>query len=804
MSHSKLWLFASSMLALSLATPAFAADVEPAAAGPAKIDEVIVTAQKRSENVQRVPLSIVAKTGAQLTQAGVNNVEDLERIVPGLTFTQNSQVSGVAIRVRGFGTAANSSVDSDAAAYIDGVFIPRPGAILSSFLDVSNVEVLRGPQGTLFGRNSAMGAIAITTNAPNVTRQSGEISLSEGSYGATHIGGMVNLPVSDTFAIRAAGFGETFGGFYKNSLDGRTFGAHDTDAGRLSAKWEVTPNLTWIGRADYAQTTGDGFALAQVDTSTATAAQITSYVAHLGGAANAPTLASDPSFTAHQRLDNPSVVDKQNGVASDLTWGFGEGYSLRLIDSFRHWQDLQTDGDVVMTPLDLLNRRGSFTSTSQSHELQLSSPKDKLLGGRLDYVAGLYFFGENYATTSATDFGSQFCTTILPLAGKAGLIPLCQAGAQTNAGVTLFNQRTNSFAGYAQANFKLTDDLTLTLGARESTDRKTGVFSQTNNNALAGLVGLPESDPGLKADVSKPTWRGNLSWQITPRVMAFASVSTGYKSGGFSNTADTGVLPATPAAAAAARTFAPETSTDYELGVKSTFFDRRLQVNADIFQTDLQNFQDRSWNGFGFVIQNLGNIRARGAELDAQILPIDHIKVDISGAYLNSVYSSDPTAPGLPGCSAAVLGSCVGYETIVGGNPTIQNLTGRPADFAPKWQGDAAVEYDSSPFMGGHTLQLRGDVSYVGSMYTTNDDNPQSIVGAHTLLGARVNLVSPDKSWTLSAYGENLTNEKYFTLKAQQPLAAVLGVNLAATGATLLRGYPGAPLTVGVSLKKTF
>jgi iron complex outermembrane receptor protein len=171
---------------------------------------------------------------------------------------------------------------------------------------------------------------------------------------------------------------------------------------------------------------------------------------------------------------------------------------------------------------------------------------------------------------------------------------------------------------------------------------------------------------------------------------------------------------------------------------------------------------------------------------------VDHIKIDFSGAYLNSIYTNNPTAPNLPGCTAATCG-------------LTQDLTGKPVDYAPKFQGDFAVEYDSSPFAGGLTAQVRGDVSYVDAMFTTNDNNPQGISVAHALLGARVNLISADKSWTLSVYGENLTDARYYTVTIEQPLAAVLpGVRVAATGASILRGVEGAPLTAGVSLKKTF
>ena len=175
--------------------------------------------------------------------------------------------------------------------------------------------------------------------------------------------------------------------------------------------------------------------------------------------------------------------------------------------------------------------------------------------------------------------------------------------------------------------------------------------------------------------------------------MSYFSYSTGYKSGGF-NSSGNAVTPLT----ATTRTFAPETSDNYELGVKSVLLDHRLLLNADIYQMDIDQFQARSFNGLSFVIKNAGNIRARGLEVDGQFNPIQHIKIDFGFDYLSSVYTSNPTAGGLPGCSAAVVNSCVGYETIVNGNPSIQNLTGRPASLAPKWQGDLGVEYDTSPF----------------------------------------------------------------------------------------------------------
>jgi iron complex outermembrane receptor protein len=269
--------------------------------------------------------------------------------------------------------------------------------------------------------------------------------------------------------------------------------------------------------------------------------------------------------------------------------------------------------------------------------------------------------------------------------------------------------------------------------------------------------------------------------------MAFVSYSTGYKSGGFNNSGGAVAL------TAAERTFQSETSDDIELGLKSTFFDHRLLFNADLYQTGLHNFQDRSFNGLTFIVRNAGDVRARGVEVDSVIKPINHVSIDFGGAYLDSVFTANHMAPGLPGCTG-LAGSC----------PTVQDLTGRTTTFAPTWTTDVGLEYATSPFAGGWTAQLRGSLNYGSKFYTTNDDNPQSIAGGQTLLGARATLVSPNSRWSFSLYGDNLTDQHYFTIKFPQTLDSLFGVRVAATGATLLRGFMGAPVTFGGRIAAKF
>jgi iron complex outermembrane receptor protein len=216
------WLLMTTALMLTGATAAAAQNAPPSGAnGPATrgpspaqnltaqqpasktgIEEVVVTAQKRSENVEKVPLSIVALSGAQLEKSGTNSVMDLQKVVPSFQLFTIAQSAGVTFLVRGFGTSSNAAIDPDVAAYIDGIYIPRPGAVLSSFLDINNVEVLRGPQGTLFGRNATVGAIELSSNAPSFSGFSGSGSAEVASYDTYKGQAVVNMPVTDTFALR--------------------------------------------------------------------------------------------------------------------------------------------------------------------------------------------------------------------------------------------------------------------------------------------------------------------------------------------------------------------------------------------------------------------------------------------------------------------------------------------------------------------------------------------------------------------------------------------------------------------------
>lgn len=783
MPHRQRWLFG--VLTWSLvATAAAAAAPEPPDPDPvvAEIEEVIVTAQRRRENIQGVPLSIISVSARSIEDHSAHDITGLERLVPGLRVDTISQSAGLSLRIRGFGASSNAAIDPSVAPYMDGVYVPRPGTLLTRFLDVQSVEVLRGPQGTLFGRNATAGALSIRTHDPVLDKATGSVAVGGGSFGGREAQAIYNRPLSDTLALRVAVLGASSDGFVHNQFDGQTYGETSTVAGRISAKWLITNDVTWTLRADHAATSGDGVVANPVDISTASPDQLARFTARLGG--DTPVLAYPPTTNLNQLIKNSQLDDRQNGLTSDLTWQPESGYIVRLIASTRDWANAQSDGDVVFTPKDLLTRDSTFDSSSQSVELQVISPEGALLDGRLDFVAGLYFFKEDYRISEDLNLGSEFCGFVVAAAAPP-LVGPCNARPRIKAATNVFDQATTSRAAYLQATFAVSPTLDLTIGARHTEDEKSGSFDQAINNPAAIIMRAPEH-ANLAFSDSHPSWRANLSWRAGASIMAFVGYSTGYKSGGLNSSGGAAAL-------GARRVFNSETAKDWSTGIKSILFNRRLLMNVTAFRTELDDFQERSFDGVSFVIRNSGSIRAQGVELEGQAHPTSSIGLDFGLAYLDSTFTDNRRAPGLPACTGAP-GSC----------PLTQDLTGRTPAFAPKWQVNFGIQYTSNPFMNGFSAQIRADANYSSPIHSTNDLNPQGFVEEFATVGGRLTIVSPDERWNISLYGHNLTDERYFRAKFPQVLDMVFGVRVPATGHTLMRGYVGTPRTVGLRLAMNF
>lgn len=301
--------------------------------GMAETTEIVVTAQKRAERAQDVPISISAFSGNTLIEANITQIADLTRLVPTFNFGTGPGSVGARYSIRGLGSFANSAIEPSVATFLDGVYVPRPGSLNSGLLDIQSLEVLSGPQGTLFGRNASVGAINITTGMP-VDRIEGSAALEVGT-GERYRGEVVaNLPLSDRAAIRFAGLGELFGGYWHYTPTGKRFGGIDTISLRLTGRVDLSDRLRWVVRGDYQSQTGDGYNNVSLLPGSLTPTILTNFGARLGG--RLPVI----GISSNSSLNNPATAnidDYHWGASSTLILDTDSDFSFKLINSYRHW-----------------------------------------------------------------------------------------------------------------------------------------------------------------------------------------------------------------------------------------------------------------------------------------------------------------------------------------------------------------------------------------------------------------------------------------------------------------------------------
>ena len=739
---------------------------------------VTVTAQKRAESVQDVPISVLAFNGDMLADAGVADIRDLGKIAPGLNLATSAQTTNTRVQIRGVGSAGNTAMEPSVAVFLDGVYVPRIGSMLAGLNDIASAEVLRGPQGTLFGRNASMGAVQLETATPNDEYEmEGFVSIGNAErYRGTL---MVNAPVSENISVRASVLGSQAEGFGKNDLTGEAIGQNDVFSVRTAMRWDITPSLSWVLKADYQNLSGDGSPTVTVKADTVTPQAAVNWANRLDPDGAGPLTGATPyldrtyDYHVYQASDG-NLKDFQYGLSSNLSWSLGDGYEIKLISGYRDWNNSQIDTPFSV-PLRLLSRDSYFSSLSQSHELQLISP-EHLFDGRFEYVAGLYYYKEDYSLGQMNNWYPDYCNSFLRNIVAAPVVVACNAGAKQDASHLDFRQSSDSYAAYAQGTYDLTDTLSLTAGLRYTNDTKDGWYQGVKNNPVDSMV---NETTEMNLDQSKVTYRLNLSYRPTADVLLYTNYSTGFKSGGFDAAAGAGT-----ARTAANRTFNPEEVDNIEGGIKTSSFDNRLIANATIFRTDISEYQFRSYDGDQFRVRNNGEVRQQGVEFDVTGRPIAPLTVQVSGAYLDSEYRSFVGAPGLPA---------------FGGT---QDLTGERLPNSPRWSGAASFVYEDTLSSGWH-WSVRGDTSFVTSqnLTTSGDNNPNSVVDGYQLFGARLALASPDDRWELALAGQNLTDEAYCTTIYNQPAGAALGLNNTATGGTVLRCVLGTPRTYSLELK---
>jgi iron complex outermembrane receptor protein len=713
------------------------------------IGDIVVTAQKRSESLQRVPLAVTAMTTADLDRSAITSLQGVATVVPNLNLGQQLGVAKVALRGIGLENIS-AGAEGSIAFHLDGVFVSRSIAALASFYDVAQVEVLRGPQGTLYGRNATGGSINITTKSPT-EEFSGYVNLNAGNYSRFSSEGAVSgAIVPGILSARIAYRVDTRGGYGKNIISGHD--VDDLNSRATRGKLLFTPNdaLTIELGADYYWEKDNAGA--------------NHYIGP--GGFTAPGVQRTPTGLLAGGTVSPNVRD----VASDLDprthitfWGtngkisydFGNGMELRSTTGYRRTKyNILTDLDSTSA---YLTPETKFEDSKQfSEELQLTGKN-----GRLNWILGAFYFYEKDAGGIRIPFNNLIVGRPAPGTFVQGYF----SGGYI---------KTSALAFYGQADYELFDNFKLTLGARYSTEKKSDYDESMFDTSTPYDPTLPLTLTTRRDEkrFNSFTPRIAINYQATPDVMLYASWAKGFKSG----TYNLGAL---------RPPVDPEKVDAWEAGVKSTMLGRRLRVNLAGFYYDYTGLQVGKVRGTTLVLENAATARIYGLEAEVRANVGPRIELNANGAWLHARFkdyiSGDPARP---------FGDGTTVDPDTGG--AAFNLSGNTLSQSPNFTFNAGAQYNLPTGIGD--FSLRGEVIWRDRTYYTPFNLEYVSQAPNTKINAFLNWESMDKMFKASVYAKNITNRT--TLSNSYVSTGLVG--------SPVNAYLEEPRTYGVTFGVTF
>ncbi|MHA3791760.1 TonB-dependent receptor [Sphingomonas sp. YL-JM2C] len=696
------------MLLAGVALSAGSAQAEQAAseAGRAADDaassgttgDIVVTALRRETTLQKTPAAVAAISGEELQARGISDIQDLATAVPSVSFGQT--IGQAHIAVRGIGSdVVTAGQDPRVAFYQDGVYIARPGAQLGGMFDVDRVEVLKGPQGTLYGRNATGGAVSVVSRKPTDTLE-GYVRAGYGNYNAVTLDGAISGPLAETLTARIAGHFEHRDGYGKNLVTGKDIDDKREVALRGAIAWRPSDRLELLTTVDYFRESDNAFGLHYFNQ----------------GNPNVPVLGLKlGGLAARNSRDIYSDVDPK---ARTRSWGITEEISfdadwakLRSITSYRKFKGFyltDIDGTSVQLAYDKL-----FENAKQfSQEVQLDGEVDRFAW----LVGALYFHEKNDGA------GSEIPINSVVAGGPFSL---------RQAFLSIGDLKTESFSAYARVTFDATDWLKLTAGGRYNWEKKSisDVFQFDFSRPYvpgAPIIPIPPFPRSTSDSFSGFTPSATAELRLSPSVFAYFTYSQGFKSGGY----NIGVAQAA---------FRPEKIKSYEAGVKTTTFDGRLKANLIGFHYDYSNLQVSQVRGQSTLVENAAAAKVDGIEAELIAEPVRGFSFGGNLSYLDAKYkdflSIDPIN--------------------VAAGP--QDLSGNRLTQAPKisYALFAQGKWD----VGDYTLTLRGDYNRIGLQYFTPFNNPIVAQDGYGV-GSALARVESEAGWSVEAYVRNIGNTK--------------------------------------------
>ena len=773
---------------------------------PPALTEIIVTAQKRQQNIQDVPISVIALSAQQLKDGGVTDIKNLQALTPGLTVTSTTSENVTTARIRGIGTVGdNPGLESSVGVVIDGVYRPRNGVGFGNLGEIEQIEVLEGPQGELFGKNNDAGVISIVTKRPSTTFGM-TAEATGGNYNDREINASVTGPLGDISAARfyagyqkRDGFMDINTGLGPNS-DNKT---DNRNMYTMRGQYLITPSdaVNFLVIADYSKRNESCCGAVQVaDGPFAGIANALAGVPALGGQVGAVAEASPPlPHDSRQAYANQPLVQqiRDVGISGELNWDLG-GAKLTSITAWRD-NTVVSGNDVDYTGIDILQQPGNEGNQT---DFKQASEEIRLAGknGPLDWLVGGFFSSEILTSNTAIYAGSAWDLYISGVASAAIpgtppnflLIPGLTGsppGGTFIPGVSgeqdFYHQTSKSYAFFTNETYNIAQGFDLTAGLRYTSEKKTADSNYVDPDGGSACGRLlqpsgPATSPYLPAfllgygcaTLFNPFFAGHstaqslsesnvsgtvkLSYRFTDDVMAYVSWANGYKAGGF-NLART-TLTTGPEGALTPNfdtSFPRETVESYELGIKSTLADRTLRLNASVFDQKYTNFQLNTYTGIQFVVSSVRKVESKGAEFDTSwATPLSGLSL---GAGVTYAFTNITDFGGSLPLFAPNLA-----------DPALPRLNNR-LSFAPLWSGVASATY-TVPISS--SLEFHANVSekYNSSYNTGSDLDPRKLQGAYGLVNARLGLGAPDGKWTVEIWGANLANKYYYQVAFDAPI----------------------------------
>ena len=751
----------------------------------ADTDDIVVTARQRAENVQTVPIAVSVVSGEQLDRAYTVNTQQLSLLVPSLNYS-SANPRNTAFTIRGLGSSVvavsqtNDGLEGGVGFYIDQVYHARPATAAFDFSDIDRIEVLRGPQGTLFGKNSTAGAISITTRLPTFTPEASE-EISVGSFNYVQAKASASLPLTDTIAARISGLVTRRDGVIRNIVTGEDHNGIGNQAVRGQLLFQPNDRVSIRLIADF------------TDFESNCCTQVYFHVAPTlkPAARQYPALAAGVGYTPASLDPYDRVTDidaalgvstNEGGVSAIANWNLGAA-TLTSVSAWRFWNwDAANDRDYTGLPIQLVQHIPS-RQDQYSQELRLASNGE----GALSYVGGLYFFRQSVIGRPISIYGPLAAYYLIgPTTGAAATpVPGNLLDGFGSDGRTDF--QSNSYAAFGEVNWRPLRGLTITGGLRYTYEKKKGSYDtftfgslQTANAALnsAKLSILRGQDYAARVNGGALTGRANLAYQFTPDVFGYAGFARGAKSGGINMSG----LPLDNANQPALNTAVvrPEQNTNYEIGLKTRLFGRRLTLNVDAYYTRVTDFQANVTDtgaaaALRTYLANIPKVTVKGIEADANVQVSKRFSLNASAAYADGKYDSYPNGP----CPIERIGSAT----------TVCDLSGIALPSLPKWSvtygGDYALPID--PLGGSIALHLDGRSQTkqfgdpTGSAYT--------VIGGYTLVNGSVGFRSR-RGWEIAVFTRNLFDRNY-----------IQNVTIQAGNTGLILATPSDPRTVGVTFR---